>query len=197
MKRKWPHTGAVLAGGASKRMGVSKVDLALPSGQTMLEAVISALQIVCTSTLVVGGDGSDRRDLGDVRPARGPLGGIEALLSSGIDTDYLICPADIPLVTPELLWRLTEPVGGVATIFEVNGEPRSQSLPLRISTAALATVTAALDSGRNAVHEVLAQLEVDRIRITAEEAAVLININTPDDYASISGRQADDPRSPA
>ena len=39
----WPHTGAVLAGGAGRRMGRSKHDLVLPDGRTMLEVVAPKL----------------------------------------------------------------------------------------------------------------------------------------------------------
>jgi molybdopterin-guanine dinucleotide biosynthesis protein A len=56
---------------------------------------------------------------------------------------------------------------------------------LRISVAALDTVSAALDAGRNAIHTVLAELETERVSISRAEAAGLRNINTPEDYSAI------------
>ena len=38
----WPHTGAVLAGGRSTRMGRPKEDVILPDGRGMAETVADA-----------------------------------------------------------------------------------------------------------------------------------------------------------
>jgi molybdopterin-guanine dinucleotide biosynthesis protein A len=165
-------------------MGVRKEDLLLPGGMTMIGRVIQTLGEVCAQVVTVGGDHLSEPNVPDLRRGAGPLGGIEALLASGLDDDYLVCPSDIPLITPMLVRQLTTPATAVATIFEVEGDP-VHSLPLRISVAALETVTAALDAGENAVHSVLARLETERVSITGAEAAGLRNINTPGDYSGI------------
>lgn len=181
MSTTWPHTGAVLAGGSSTRMGATKSDLTLPSGGTMIEAVIRTLGEVCAQVVTVGGRGWGPKAVADLRSDAGPLGGIEALLASGLDDNYLACPNDIPLMTVELARRLTAPSDAMATIFATDGD-RIQSLPLRVSAAALPMVTAALDRGENAIHRVLSQLETVRIPITDEEALILRNVNTPRDF---------------
>jgi molybdopterin-guanine dinucleotide biosynthesis protein A len=180
----WPHTGAVLAGGESTRMGVAKEDLLLSDGSTMIGRVIQTLEQVCMRVVTVGGEQQGQPHVPDIRRGAGPLGGIEALLASGLDEEYLVCPCDIPLATQELVRRLTAPSEAVATLFEVQGDP-VHSLPLRISIAALGTVTTALDAGKNAIHTVLAGIETERISITGDEAAQLRNVNTPDDYNAI------------
>ncbi|MEX0795323.1 MAG: molybdenum cofactor guanylyltransferase [Acidimicrobiia bacterium] len=185
MSPKWPHTGAVLAGGASSRMGTAKGDLVLPTGQTMIEAVIQTLTAVCVDVVTVGDRSVRQRFVADLRSGAGPLGGIEALLASGLDDLYLVCPNDIPLMPSGLARRLTAPSDAMATAFQT-ADGRIQSLPIRISTRALPTVTAALDGGQNAIHHVLTQLETDRIPITADEAQGLRNINTPGDFDSIT-----------
>lgn len=184
MSTRWPHTGAVLAGGDSTRMGTAKGDLILPSGRTMIEAVVQTLAEVCAAVVTVGGKARERGGVADLRSGAGPLGGIEALLASGLDDTYLVCPNDIPLMTAGLARRLTAPSDAVATIFAIEGV-RIQSLPLCISVAALPTVTAALDGEQNAIHHVLARLDTARIPISQDEAQALRNINTRSDFNSI------------
>jgi molybdopterin-guanine dinucleotide biosynthesis protein A len=165
-------------------MGVPKEDLLLSAGSSMIERVIQTLEEVCIRVVTVGGEPRRQAHVPDVRRGAGPLGGIEALLASGLDEEYLVCPSDIPLATRDLVFLLTASSGAVATLFEVQGDP-VHSLPLRISIAALDTVTEALDAGQNAIHTVLAGIETERISITGEEAAQLRNVNTPDDYNAI------------
>lgn len=73
--------GAVLAGGASRRMGTDKAFLEIDD-LTLLQRVAAALyEAGAASVLVVGGDGQRVADLGmayieDAWPSEGPLGGI-------------------------------------------------------------------------------------------------------------------------
>lgn len=154
----------------------------------MIEAVITTLKDVCQTVVVVGGVAEGFPSVADRRPGVGPLGGIEALLASGIDDEYLVCPSDTPLITPRLLRRLMTPSDSMATIFEVEGESRVQSLPLRISAKALGTVEAALDAGQNSIHGLLDGIDVSRVSITARLAKELLNINTPGEYAALFER---------
>lgn len=151
----------------------------------MIDRVIRALDEVCVKVVTVGGRQYQHLEMiHDLRPGAGPLGGIEAMLASGLDTQYLVCPSDTPLITPGLLRRLTARSDSVATIFEVESDP-VHSLPLRISSAALDTVTEALDAGQNAIHTVLSRLETERVTISDGETAQLRNVNTPGDYTAI------------
>ena len=184
MPEKWPHTGAVLAGGAGRRMGQRKDSLPLPDGRTMLAAVAAAVGEVCSRVVVVGDADTNLRRIEDLRSGQGPLGGIEALLADGDDTEYLVCPCDLPLVTPSLLRRLTGH-RGMATVFQVEGEPDFWPMPVRMSATALDAVRAHLDGGRRAVHDLVRALEPEVIAVSREEAAALANVNTPDDYEQL------------
>jgi len=165
-------------------MGTDKSDLVLATGQTMIEAVIQTLTEVCAEVVTIGGRSWGRRFVPDLRNGAGPLGGIEALLASDLDDRYLVCPNDIPLMPSGLARRLTVPTDSIATAFQTE-DGRIQSLPITISAVALPTVTAALDGGENAIHLVLAHLEIDLVSITADEAQGLRNFNTPGDVESI------------
>ncbi len=73
--------GAVLAGGASRRMGTDKAFITL-GGVTMVERAVSALrQAGLSEVVVVGGDSARLDALGlpscpDRHPGEGPLGGV-------------------------------------------------------------------------------------------------------------------------
>ena len=185
MPDRWPHTGAVLAGGAGRRMGRRKETLLLSDGRTMLEAVAAALAETCRDVVVVGDAETPMTRIEDLRPGQGPLGGIESLLASNVDTHYLVCPCDLPLVTATLLRRLTVDTGAVATVFHVDGEPDFWPLPARLSTEALPLVREHLDCRRRAVHDLVRALDPAVLALPRAEARALANVNTPSDYEAI------------
>ncbi len=185
MHDRWPHTGAVLAGGAGRRMGRRKDALPLPDGRTMLAAVAAALAETCRDVVIVGDAETLITRIEDLRPGQGPLGGIESLLASNLDTHYLVCPCDLPLLTTALLRRLTTATGAVATVFRVDGEPAFRPLPARFSAEALFLVRGHLDGGRRAVHDLVRALDPAVIALPRDEARALANVNTPSDYEAI------------
>lgn len=181
-RTRWPHTGAILAGGAGRRMGRPKHDVPLADGRRMIDAVAETLGRVSARLVVVGPpgllEGVERVE--DLRAGLGPLGGVEALLSSGIDTHYLVCGCDQPALTPELLRLLTagdEPVRAL----RIEGDDTPQMLPLVVSSSLLSSVTTQLDDGRRALRRWLGRVGVAERRVPRELAAGLANVNTPDD----------------
>lgn len=153
----------------------------------MGEAVARALGEVCSSVVSVGTlPLADLPRIEDRRAGHGPLAGIEALLASNLDTQYLICPNDIPRVTPDLLRLLIEETSNDATIFERDDVAEVQSLPIRIAASTLPVVQAALDDGVRAVHRFLEEIDVRVVRLTNQMGRRLFNVNTPPDYEQVS-----------
>ena len=185
----WPHTGAVLAGGQSRRMGRPKHALRLPDGRQMIEAVADTLADVCSSVVVVAGEASETlpgvEQIADLRAGQGPLGGLEALLASGRDTEYLVCPCDLPLVSAGVLRRLTAAADAMATVLRIEGEASVEPLPARISARALDLVRSRLDRGERAVHRLMEALEPEVVLLSKAEARCLTNVNDPADYMGI------------
>jgi len=157
---------------------------ALPwEGTTLIDAVAAALRQVCHQVVVVGAADAGLPAITDLRPGQGPLGAIEALLASGIDSEYLVCPCDLPLVSGSLLARLTGPAMGMATVFRVEGEAAPRPLPARISAQALGAVSAQLDRGERAVRDLLRAIQPREIVLVAADAQWLADVNSPQDYA--------------
>ena len=182
---RWPHTGVVLAGGVARRMGRPKHDLALPDGRTMIDAVVAALREVCDRVIVAGDAGPGVQRVVDLRPGQGPLGGIEAVLDSGLDTQYLVCPCDVPLVTGDLLRRLLAAPSAKAAVFRVEGEDGFRPLPARIPADLRGRAGALLDRQRRSVRGFLAAAGAEVISLSRADAARLTNVNTPADYEAL------------
>ncbi len=190
----WPHTGAILAGGGSTRIGSPKYALSLPDGSTMIEAVATALGAVCERLVILGGEDAMPAlpHVADLRPGCGPLGGIEALLASGIDTQYLVCPCDLPWVTSELFSALLRPTQATATVFRLEGSAQIEPLPARICAVALDATRQLLDEGSRAVHQLMEAIDVEEVSAPKAWSKLLTNVNTPQEYAAlVQGKRPD------
>jgi molybdopterin-guanine dinucleotide biosynthesis protein A len=184
--------GAILVGGASRRMGQPKHALRLADGRTLLEHVAAALAPVCDELVLLGGavqppPAGPWRRVADLRPGEGPLAGIEALLAAGLAERHLVCPCDVPRVTSALLAALAAPSARPATVLQVEGEAAPRPLPACFTSAALAAVSAALDAGARSVRGVIAALDAEVVAAPVEWAALLQNVNEPGDVARLGG----------
>ncbi|MHC4948993.1 MAG: molybdenum cofactor guanylyltransferase [Planctomycetota bacterium] len=181
-------TGAVLAGGSSRRMGTDKATLPL-GATTMLDRVVARLRPHAREVVIVGGPAvPGLRHLDDRRPGAGPLAGIEAALASGLDDAWLVCPCDLPFVTDALLAPLADADDAPATVLRVAGEDAPRPLPARLTTAALPVVRRRLDAGRRSVRGLVAALPARVVEVPAAAAAALANVNTPEDLAEAARR---------
>ncbi len=178
--------GAVLVGGQSTRMGRNKATLTLPSGCAMVDVVAAALFDVCSEVVFVGGPDTritrpEALHVADLRHQAGPLGGIEALLASGLAHDYLVCPCDLPRITPDVLRMLLVHRERIATVFRIAGNADVEPLPARIAATALPVARRLLDEGTRSVWKLMRTLPASVVELDAHLAGVLTNVNTPDD----------------
>jgi molybdopterin-guanine dinucleotide biosynthesis protein A len=97
----------ILAGGASSRMGTDKFELLL-GGQTFSERIASALIEVASEVASVGRNSEDSllKNIPDVYPQWGALGGVHSALAAAQTEWALIVACDLPFVTPDLFRRL-------------------------------------------------------------------------------------------
>jgi molybdopterin-guanine dinucleotide biosynthesis protein A len=180
----WAHTGVILAGGASTRMGVDKATLTLADGRMMIEHVADALAAVCRRVLVVGGPPPqlDLPHLPDLRPGQGPLAGIESALAGGSDSQLLICPCDLPGITAEVLIALTCPSRHLATVLRIDGEAAIRPLPARLAADARPIASQLLDERTRAVRALIDRLDPQIVEAPAAWSTELRNVNTPGEY---------------
>jgi molybdopterin-guanine dinucleotide biosynthesis protein A len=183
-------TGAILAGGASRRMGRDKLPLKV-GDITLLDRVHEALASRCAETLVVGGGAyapPETRHIPDLRPGRqGPLAGIEAALIAARYRDVLIAAGDMPFVTGVLvhylLGLLSDHVPAVVPHFGGRPHPlcaadRRQAQP---------AVSEALNEGVRSVRGLLENLPgvryvgEEELRRCGDPNLLLTNVNSPED----------------
>jgi molybdenum cofactor guanylyltransferase len=175
-----PTLGALLAGGAGRRMGGDKLRAPL-LGRPLAVWALDALRGACDEVVVLAKGGTPLPALPDAvgvlrEPAepRHPLAGVVAALRHAAGRPVLILAADLPLVPDALLHALLDAPGEHAVA--VAGG-RVQPLCARLGPAALGPLSAALDAGAPATVaiEALAPAHVPA------EPDWLLNVNEPAD----------------
>jgi molybdenum cofactor guanylyltransferase len=181
-----PIVGAVLAGGASRRMGTPKATLEL-GGRPLLEYPLAAVQGAGLEPAVVAKPGSPLPPLAVPRwdePAEPihPLTGIVAALTAARGRPVLAVACDMPFVTAELLADLAARAAPLV-VPEVDG--RLHPLLARWDPSLLPALRDALE--REAPLHVVAT-ELDAQRLAAAELRrfgsperLLFNVNDPGD----------------
>jgi molybdopterin-guanine dinucleotide biosynthesis protein A len=178
-----PPLGAVLCGGASRRMGVDKATLVV-EGVAMARRVADALAMAgCSPVIAVGGEATELGELGlehavDEFPGEGPLGGILTALSHGAPAVVLAC--DLPNITAPTIATLVNSVldHDAAIAYSDHAEP----LCAVWSPSAARLLRARFDAGERALHRAIDGLDIAWVVVPAAE---LRNVNTPADLRSL------------
>lgn len=190
METKTQLTGAILAGGQSRRMGRDKACVEI-AGRSMLERVIDRLRPLFGSLMIIGG-GSDLcapRDVPvypDLRPGMGSLGGIYTAIVKS-PTEQVFCVAcDMPFIRKEVVEHMIRQSGKGydAVVPRINGE--LEPLCALYSKNIRGAVERDLDNGVRRIKTTLSSL---RVRVVEEHELVpmdpelntFFNINTPED----------------
>lgn len=178
--------GAILAGGASTRMGAPKA-MAELAGRPMVARVVSTVGSAGLEPVVVAKPDSplpplDCRVLSEPSEPRHPLTGIVTALRASAGRGVVAIACDMPLVPSRLLRTLAEREGATV-VCERDG--RLEPLLGRYSPASLAALDEALERGaavRDAVAaldpEVVGEEEIARF---GDPELILFNVNSPDD----------------
>lgn len=193
--------GAVLTGGASRRMGRDKATLAV-HGRPMAARVASALVGAgCAPVIAVGGEAAALRVTGldvvpDDRRGVGPIGGVLGALTHfagnrGV-THVAVVACDLPLLIAPALAPLVAAAGGTPTVDVVvaTADGRLEPAVAIWAVAARDRVVALVDGGTWALHDVIGELRSVRVPV---DAAPLLNVNRPGDVPAGGWRSAEYP----
>lgn len=188
--------GAVLLGGASRRMGRDKARLAL-GGVACLTRVTDVLSEVCETIYLVGGDPPDvtrGHRIPDPAGPRCPLRGLVAALEASRAPFVLTLATDLPLISSALLAALAEapPADAVVPRDEGGIHPlcaRYRREPvLAVARRRLASDALSL---RGVLSEMGTQfLEGAALRAVDPDGTALSNVNTPEDAARVDASLA-------
>lgn len=183
-----PVAGAVLAGGAGRRMGGPKAMLPV-GGVPMVERVARALRDAgCEPVIVVGDDGSGLGATGlaviaDTWPGEGPLGGVITAMRS-VRCDVVVAACDLAFLDPAT-------VSAVITAGAATGTHPGETVEVAIADDgyrhaalarwnldALAPIERLFAEGERSLRGALDALRT--IKVAADPRA-LRNVNTPGD----------------
>jgi molybdopterin-guanine dinucleotide biosynthesis protein A len=175
--------GAVLCGGASRRMGVDKATIQV-DGVAMARRLADTLVAAgCSRVVAIGGDPAVLRDLGleyidDEFPGEGPLGGILTGLALGSPAVVVAC--DLPSLRAATVEALVTALDGhdVAVAFTDRAEP----LCAVWSGGSAEVLRGRFDAGERAVHRAIDGLDIAWVMVSAAD---LHNVNTPDDLGNL------------
>jgi molybdopterin-guanine dinucleotide biosynthesis protein A len=189
--------GAILTGGAAKRMGGSKADLPI-GGISMSERVLKSISPFTKENICIGHInpllhlGIKQRE--DLYPGKSSMGGVAtalafALKESGPDSWVLIVGCDMPLIKPqvlELLLAHREDNKIVMPQTSFGYEP----LCALYRADLLLTVTKEIERGNLQVLHLLELVKAHRlcekeIRRVDPELLSFINVNRPEDLKRV------------
>lgn len=199
-------TAAVLAGGASRRMGVDKRMLRLfPESPTFLQRTIAIGRSVADRVVVVGAP--DLREMGgavgalpDGWPGEGPLGGLLTAIDAFPNDVLIVLACDYPLLQARLVSRIVERLdrhGAAIAVVEPGVPSTRHPLVAAYDAARIGPTARTLFAGgerrmsamvdRISVHEVGSEAGVD----PAIHRLSLTNVNAPERLEELRGRALD------
>ncbi len=184
--------GAVLVGGASRRMGGAPKGLLVgPSGEPVAAALCGLLERVCDEIVLVG-DAPAYRSLGrsmlpDASPGRGPLGGLVAALAHAGQRRAIVLACDMPFVTPGLLERLAAAPSRAPVVAAARGPGLEPLFARYDAPRALPVARARLLVDDLALRGLLDALGAAPLELDALEAAALDDWDRPADVARWRG----------
>ncbi len=185
-----PFAGAVLAGGASRRMGRDKALIEV--GGWPLAAIAAAALADAGAggpILGIGGDGPSLARLGlvavaDDYPGQGPLGGVLTALARTRHDVVVVLACDVPGADAGAVHRVVAalvaaPAADVAVPVLDGDGGRRQPMHGAWRRSALPVVRRAFDEGERAVHRVLDDLAV--VTVAGIPELAMVDVDTPND----------------
>ena len=187
-------TGAILAGGRSRRLG-GRNKAALKIGDaTVLDRQLARLRGVVDRTIIVAGDAAPFAWTGlpvipDLRPGEGALGALRTAVHAAQTDRTLVMACDMPFVTEALLGYQVD-AGRAADIAIPRTRRGYEPLCATYSRRCADEMARLISERRFKLSEValipgliIRELGPDELRPFGPEELLFFNINTSDDYA--------------
>ena len=159
--------GAVLAGGASQRMGRDKAFVEI-DGVSLLQGAVTALQTAgASSVIVVGGDARTVESLGfvhveDVWPKAGPLGGIITALRNTSAERVAILSCDLIGASATAIGAALEALGDADVAVPVLGG-QAEWLHAVWRRSALQALERSFSAGERAPKRAVSELQINEL----------------------------------
>lgn len=186
-------TGAILSGGKSTRMKTDKAFLKFGS-RTMIEELIARLEKKFSKLIIIANDKERYADIGievleDIMPDKGPLGGIYTTLVKSDSLYNFIFSCDTPFVNLDLVDYMITGTNNVDIVVPM-WRSRFEPLHAIYSKNCVEAIEKQLKNGDLKITNLFSGLNINVIEQEKLERFDLsetpfMNINTPEDYATI------------
>jgi molybdopterin-guanine dinucleotide biosynthesis protein A len=193
-------TAAILAGGQARRLGGRDKSALLVGATSILEHQLTMLRELTPHILIVGrahapDDHEDVHAVPDRVPGRGALGGLYTALVEAADEQVVVLACDMPFVTAAFVSLLAAAGAADAAADVVLPRDHHGRHPLCASyrTRIAPVLRDRIDAGKLRVLDALDELRVrelgaDQLAAYNREGRLLLNVNTPEDYARAQQR---------
>jgi molybdopterin-guanine dinucleotide biosynthesis protein A len=191
MSRERALAGAILCGGASRRMGWDKTQLTI-DGTTLLERTVIRLRAVADPVILAAGEKPLKLDacltVADASPGQGPLGGLVAVLRTTPHQLCAVVAVDMPDLDAGLLRWLADSWGGEDVVVPVSARG-PEPLHAVYAVSALPAAEQLLIRAQLSMRTLLAALRVRLVDARAVSrpdvaARFAINLNRPEDVTA-------------
>lgn len=183
-------TGAVLAGGRSRRFGKNKA-LEIFHGMRLIDHAVESLRGICDPLLLVANDLSPYYDvkatlIQDIISHQGPLGAIYTSLLFSPHEWVFVKATDMPFLTTEILMMMIESRKGFDVVVPLYRNMYEPLLAL-YHRRCLATIASALSRQERKVVSFyqkvkIKSLDEEKWRQVDKEGRSFFNINTLEDW---------------
>lgn len=190
--------GAVLAGGASRRMGRDKRFMPI-QGSPLLFRVLSALELCTHSQMIIANDAHHPMFatiqlpiIRDDIPDKGSLGGLYTAITHG-PTEWIVCvAADMPLLNAELILMMIQKIDNPYDVIlpVVDGHPQGFHAIYRKTSRSV--IYQQMEKNNLRVQDIFSHLRVceideDTSRQYDTHLKSFVNLNSPEDIQSLVG----------
>jgi molybdopterin-guanine dinucleotide biosynthesis protein A len=186
-------TGAVLAGGKSRRFGRNKA-VEIFRGKRLIDHCLEIIHTFCDPVFVVANDLDPYLDveatlIRDVIPHQGPIGGIYTALVFSPREWVFIKAADMPFLIPELLQIILDSREDADLVVLIRGQVYEPLLAL-YNRRCISAIAGILEDSERSVTAIFEKLRVKAVgeeqwRPFDPEGRSFLNVNTPEDWKEL------------
>lgn len=182
-------TGAILAGGQSRRMGFNKAFMKV-DGRPIIERTVEVFGAVFEDVIIIANDILLYERLGvrvasDLVKGAGSLGGIYTALFHSRSNHVFVAACDMPFLNPDVIKKMITPVKSMEAVVPfIDGT--LHPMHALYSKRAAKTIKTMIDEGNLRIKEALEKLRVKRLTeedfggLPAKES--VMNVNTREEF---------------
>jgi molybdopterin-guanine dinucleotide biosynthesis protein A len=182
-------TGAILAGGLSKRMGKDKSLLEV-GGKRVIDRTVELFGSVFSCVIIITPDPVTYAYLGvrmaaDLLPGHGALSGIHSALFHATTSHVFVVACDMPMLNPMVIRHIIEPPGRWDVVVPRIGD-YLEPLHARYARTCLKPIEQSLSGGSRKITDFFEKVQVkyvqeEELRSLDPDLLSFRNINTPED----------------